>query len=95
MNESKLSNISQPLHYHIDNNVGQRPRMKFLHDVLAMRDDGRDADVQVVGYLLVDESFGKKDGHLDLTGRKCSFMRQLHPTLVRRHTMWMPSPMYG
>ena len=61
----KLAYIDQSVHYRIDDNVCKRTGMKFLHDVLAMSDDGGGADVEAVGNLLVDETFGKLDSHFD------------------------------
>ena len=77
---SQLSHIDESVHHHIDDDVGKGAGMEFFHDVLAMGDGCGDADVEMLGYLLVDESFGKKDGYFDLTGGKGTFF--CRPPLV-------------
>ena len=44
--------------------------MQFLHDVLPVSDDSSEADVQVVGNLLVDATLGQEDGDLGLAWRQ-------------------------
>ena len=59
-----------PVHYGIDGESGYRLNAEFLRNVLAVSDDGGETDVQFVGYLLVDESFGDEYQHFDLASRE-------------------------
>ena len=51
-----LVDIDVAVHDSIDGKGGDALQAEFLHDVLAMGDDCGQADVEFVGYLLVDES---------------------------------------
>lgn len=59
-----------PVHHGIDGESGHRLDAEFLRDVLAVGDDGGEADIQFLGYFFVDESFGYEHQHFDFAGGK-------------------------
>lgn len=57
-----------PVHYGIDGKPRNRLDAELLGNVLAVRDDRRQTDVQLVGYFLVDKPLGNEYQYLYLTG---------------------------
>ena len=62
--------IDVAVHHGIDCQSRYGLDTQFLHNVLAVSDDGGEADVQFVGNLLVDKSFGDEHQHFYLAGGK-------------------------
>ncbi len=62
--------IDVAVHHGIDCQSRYGLDTQFLHNVLAVGDDGGEADVQFVGNLLVDKSFGDEHQHFYLAGGK-------------------------
>ena len=58
------------VHHGIDGEGGHRLDAQLFGNVLAVRDDRGEADVEPFGYLLVDAAFGKEHQHFDFAGRK-------------------------
>ncbi len=61
------------VHHGIDSQPGHGLDTQLLGDILAVGDDGGQADVQFVGNLLVDETFGNQHQHFYFAagGRSC------------------------
>ena len=59
-----------PVHHGVDGEARDGLDAQFLGDVLAVGDDGGQADVQAVGNFLVDEAADDEYQHLDLSGGK-------------------------
>ena len=56
------------MHHSIDGQSRYRLDAQFLHDILAVGDDGGQTDVQFVGNLFVDEPFGNERQHFYFAG---------------------------
>ena len=63
----EFADINKTVHDHIQDDVGKGTCTELVHDVLTMGDDGGEADVELVGNLFVDVTFGKEYRHLHLT----------------------------
>ena len=48
------------IHHSINGKTGNRLDAQFFSNVLAVGDNGGQADIKFVGYLFVDKSFGDK-----------------------------------
>lgn len=72
-----------PVHHGIDGKPRNRLDAELLGNVLAVRDDRRQTDVQLVGYFLVDKPLGNEYQYLYLTGRQ--IVALLH--FLRRYRM--------
>ena len=63
-----FTQVDVPVHHGVDDDVRERMGVELGHDVFAVGDDRGQADVELVGNLLVDETFGQERHHLNLTG---------------------------
>lgn len=61
------------IHHSINGKTGNRLDAQFFSNVLAVGDNGGQADIKFVGYLFVDKSFGDKYQYFYFPDRQFMF----------------------
>ena len=80
------------VHHGVDGQGGNGMDVEFLHDVLAVGDDGGGADIEAVGDFLVGQSAHDEDKHLDFPcGKPVGVACRTVLVLLSGHALGQPT----